>query len=270
MIIKILLIATLISLILTGFLIGIIMTLVRLHSPHVLMGGMIAFLFIELFFVYSIFEPKAPVFGRHFHRGSRRSQTIALTFDDGPNEPYTSQILDILHEFNVPATFFVIGRKVEQSWQTLTREIKEGHDVGNHTFNHDVLVLKSPRSIRNEIKQTSDVIERVTGIRPKFFRAPHGWHNPWVNRIAREEGCLPIAWTLGVWDTDRPGEAVIVDRTLRGLENGCIVLLHDGKDAIEGADSSQLVKALPVILRDARRRGYQFVRLSEMMKETST
>jgi len=87
-----------------------------------------------------------------------------------------------------------------------------------------------------------------------------------VDGIARESGCTPVAWTLGVWDTDRPGAETIVRRTLDGVCDGCVLLLHDGRGVEQSADSSQLIQALPAILEELRHRGYLFVTLSEMME----
>jgi peptidoglycan/xylan/chitin deacetylase (PgdA/CDA1 family) len=167
----------------------------------------------------------------------------------------------------VRATFFVVGQNAEKYPNAIQRMAAEGHETGNHTYSHEVLPLKPPKVIRDEIRQTSSVIERVTGRRPALFRAPHGWRNPWVNRTARASGCTPVAWTLGVWDTDRPGAGVIVQRAVGGARNGCILLLHDGRGLEEGADSSQLIEALPRILDDLKRRGYRFVTVSEMLEQ---
>jgi peptidoglycan/xylan/chitin deacetylase (PgdA/CDA1 family) len=129
-----------------------------------------------------------------------------------------------------------------------------------------VLPLKSPSRIEQEIEKTSEIVSRITGKRPTLFRAPHGWRNPWVGRVARKCGCTPVAWTLGVWDTDRPGADVIVHRTLKGIEDGCVLLVHDGRGAEENADSGQLVQALPLIITEFQRRGFRFVTLSELME----
>jgi peptidoglycan-N-acetylglucosamine deacetylase len=113
------------------------------------------------------------------------------------------------------------------------------------------------------------VIERVTGRRPVLFRASHGWRNPWVGREAARAGYATIGWTLGVWDTDRPGSSVIRERVARGVEPGCILLLHDGRGIEPNPDASQVAEALPAIIDGLRRDGYSFVTVSEMMR-TST
>lgn len=229
----------------------------------------IIFLLIEGTLLYAVLERRSPIFGRIFWKGAPGLNRIALTFDDGPNEPFTSKAIDILERFGVHATFFVIGSSCERFPDSVKRLAAAGHEIGNHTWSHEVLPLKLPSGIREEIMKTSAIIEKCTGRGPVFFRAPHGWRNPWVDRIAREFGCTPVAWTLGVWDTDRPGAETIVRRTLNGVSDGCVLLLHDGRGVEQGADSGQLIQALPTILKELRHRGYQFVTLSEMM-ETGT
>lgn len=227
-------------------------------------AGMLA---LEALILTGIFERRAPVFGSIFWRGPSGLRAVSLTFDDGPNEPYTSRVLDILKEFDVKATFFLIGENVETYPGAARRAAAEGHEVGNHGWDHGVLALETPARIRDQIVRTNDAIMNATGARPVLFRASHGWRNPWVNGAARGAGCRPVAWTLGVWDTDRPGAREIVRRTLRGLGGGSVILLHDGRGTEHGADSSQLVEALPAIIEGARAAGYRFLTLSEMAKE---
>lgn len=221
------------------------------------------------FLVFAVMERRAPIFGRIFWRGLPGFRRIALTFDDGPNEPFTSQIIDILGRYQVRAAFFVIGSNCQKFPDSVRRLVDAGHELGNHTWSHEVLPLKRPSRIRREITKTSSIIKQCTGKEPIFFRAPHGWRNPWVDRVARESGCIPVAWTLGVWDTGRPGAEKIIRRTLDGVRDGCILLLHDGRGVEQNADSSQLIQALPAVLEELGRRGYHFVSLSEMM-ETPT
>jgi peptidoglycan/xylan/chitin deacetylase (PgdA/CDA1 family) len=267
MILRIVTVTTLISLVLTGATMGAVKLSINATDIHLLWLGVAEFILIQALLLYSIFESRAPVFGRVFWRGPKHLPAISLTFDDGPNEPYTSQILDVLDTFNIKATFFVIGKNASLYPNVVKREIEQGHEVGNHSWSHRVLVLKQPDAISQEIRMTSDLIETISGTRPTLFRAPHGWRNPWVNRVAKEAGTVPVAWSLGVWDTDRPGADVIVRRTLKGLHNGCVLLLHDGRGVESAADSSQLVGALEIIIKEARKAGYRFLKLSEMMQE---
>jgi len=227
----------------------------------------LVFLAIDAVVLYAMLERRAPVFGRILWRGRRDTPAVALTFDDGPNEPFTSQILDALRDLDVKATFFIIGANAKRHPDTVRRIVADGHEIGNHTYDHAVLPLWGPSHIRATIRATSDAIERIAQVRPRLFRAPHGWRNPWVDAVARAEGLAPVAWTLGVFDTDRPGAAVIRARTTRGLSAGCIVLLHDGRGTEPAADCSQLVDALPGIIGDARARGYRLTTVGRMVAE---
>jgi peptidoglycan/xylan/chitin deacetylase (PgdA/CDA1 family) len=231
--------------------------------------GLCIFLVCGGILAFGVFERRSPVFGPVFWKGKAGSNMVALTFDDGPNEPFTSRILDILKERRVRATFFVVGSNCRRFPGVLERLAQDGHEIGNHTWTHEVLPLKFPSRIEEEIEKTSGIIEKLTGERPRLFRAPHGWRNPWTNRVARRCGCVPVAWTLGVWDTDRPGAEAIARRTLKGVRDGCVILLHDGRGAEEGPDSSQLVEALPVIIEEILRHGFHIVALSQMVGTAS-
>lgn len=226
--------------------------------------GVVCFI-TEGFLLLAVLERRAPFFGPVFWKGRAGQKRIALTLDDGPNEPFTSQVIEILKDKRADATFFVIGENCARFPEVLKRLAIQGFEIGNHTWSHDVLPFKAPARIREEIRTTSDLIEKITGKRPVIFRAPHGWRNPWVNGIALEFGCKPIAWTLGVWDTDRPGAREIIHRTLKSVRDGCILLLHDGRGIEHSADSSQLVEALPIIIDELRHRGFEFVTVTHMM-----
>ncbi|MEI6666537.1 MAG: polysaccharide deacetylase family protein [Acidobacteriota bacterium] len=228
----------------------------------------VTFLVLDVVVLFAMLERRAPVFGQICWRGPADRAAVALTFDDGPNEPYTSRVLDALKHADVKATFFLLGANAERYPAVIRRIVDEGHELGNHTMDHEVLPLKGPGHIRSTIRAASDVIERAGGVRPRLFRAPHGWRNPWVDRIARDEGCEPVAWTLGVYDTDDPGSAAIGQRVVDGLSNGCIILLHDGRGLDDRPDVSQMIAALPGIIDQAKRRGYRFATVSRLLAGT--
>jgi peptidoglycan-N-acetylglucosamine deacetylase len=223
---------------------------------------------LDVIFVYGVFERRAPFFGRIISRGRPWTPAIAITFDDGPTEPYTSQILDVLRAFEARATFFVLGARAERAPAVVKRAAREGHELGNHTWDHAALPLRSPAAIRTTIRRTSDLVENLTGARPRVFRAPFGWRNPWLGRAARCEACEPVAWTVGVYDTDRPGVEAVVSRAFDGLVDGSILLLHDGRSLDADPDASQVVEALPRIIREAQHRGLRLLTVSELLSET--
>ena len=210
---------------------------------------------------HGAYHRNSPVFGSALARLPTSAKRVALTFDDGPNAEATPRVLDVLAAEGVPATFFLLGRHVDR-WPQLARRVaSDGHGVGNHGWHHRKLHLRSPGYVRRDLQMGTDAIERACGVRPIFFRAPHGFRSPWVSAAARRLGQRTIGWTLGVWDSDRPGADAIARRAIDGCRPGTILLLHDGDGYDPLGDRTQTAAALPAIIRDLRARGYEFARL---------
>lgn len=204
----------------------------------------------------------SPIFGRVLGRLSSGGREVALTFDDGPNPTATPRILDTLREHNVSAIFFLLGKHVER-WPALARRvIDEGHAVGNHGYHHRKLHTRGPAYARLDMQLGAQAIRDATGASPRYFRAPHGFRSPWVRGIARELDQRPVGWTLGVWDTDKPGADIIAERVRRGIRPGSIVLLHDGDAYDAEGDRLQTAEALPLIIGDVHAAGFHCVLLS--------
>lgn len=204
------------------------------------------------------------LFGPVVNRLPAGSDAVSITFDDGPNPDATPRILDTLREEGVRATFFVLGRHADQ-WPDLVRRMAdEGHQLGNHGYWHRKLHRRTPAYVRDDLRRGTAAIERASGgVRPRVFRAPHGFRNPWVTPIASSLGQRTIGWSLGVWDSARPGAEEIARRALAGLHAGSILLLHDGDGYDPQGDRLQTAAALPVILRGLRERGLHFTTLPE-------
>jgi len=249
-----------------SFLASLLLKIFFLAPKLPVFASFIFFLLFESLLLWAVFDPKSPFFGRVFWRGSKDWPGLALTFDDGPTEPYTSAILEILKKYQVKATFFVLGKKAELYPEILNKIAAGGHEIGNHGYSHELMPLKPPSEIRAEIRRTENLIMNLTGKKPRLFRAPHGFKGPWLVKIVREEGYQPISWSCGVWDTDYPGEKKIIQRSLKGFKNGAILLFHDGRGLEEKPDCTQLVKALPLIIEKALSRGYRLVTVSELLK----
>jgi peptidoglycan/xylan/chitin deacetylase (PgdA/CDA1 family) len=212
---------------------------------------------------HGAFERNSPIFGRPLSRLPNTRRQVALTFDDGPSPLATRRVLEVLRAAGAPATFFLLGKHVDQ-WPELAREVAaDGHELGNHGYHHRKLHLRGPAYVRRDLTMGADAIERATGSRPSFFRAPHGFRSPWVTGIARGLGQRTVGWTLGVWDSDRPGADVIARRAIAGTRPGSILLLHDGDGYDPAGDRSQTAEALPAIIQGLRSRGYELVRLPE-------
>jgi peptidoglycan-N-acetylglucosamine deacetylase len=195
-------------------------------------------------------------------RGRPGRGQVAISFDDGPNEPYTAEILDCFARHGAKGTFFLLGHAVEQHPATARRIAAEGHAVGSHTYNHVKLHWCSPARIAQEIDRGEAALAAAGVTTSRIFRAPHGAKNPFLPYLLRRRGLRLIAWTFGVWDTDRPGAEVIARRALAKLEDGCILLLHDGQP---GRDRSQTVAALEVVLQGCDRRGWRCVTIPELL-----
>ena len=212
---------------------------------------------------WGAYERNSPLFGRVLRRLPSDDPVVALTFDDGPNPNATPAILDALGAEGVKATFFVLGRHADRWPEIVSRMVHEGHVVANHGFHHEKLLWHSPRWIRRDLTLGREAIERCGAERPTLFRAPHGQRNPWVSPIARSEGQRTVGWTLGVWDTAKPGTHAIADRVIRGANCGSIILLHDGDGYDPSGDRMQTAAALPMIIRGLRERGLSFATLAE-------
>jgi peptidoglycan/xylan/chitin deacetylase (PgdA/CDA1 family) len=214
---------------------------------------------------YGTFHQNATLFGPVLGTGPRDERRVYLTFDDGPNPTATERVLDVLARTGTPAAFFLVGRHVRRFPQIARSVAEAGHAIGNHTERHVRLHLKGPRFVERELATAHEAILDATGRAPRMFRAPHGYHTPFVHRTARRLGYDVVGWSAGVWDSARPGVEVIRARVRRALRPGAILLLHDGDGYDAEGDRTQTARALPSILRDAREAGYSFGSLSDLV-----
>jgi len=211
--------------------------------------------------VHGAFHRNSPIFGRALGRIDSDRKVVALTFDDGPNPDATPRILDTLGEKGVRATFFVLGSHAER-WPELVRRMSsEGHQLGNHGYFHRKLQFKSPFYVSRDIRLGIRAIRRAGAPAPRYFRAPHGFRSPWTTPIASSYGERTVGWSLGVWDSDRPGVNEIVRRTIEGVTPGSIVLLHDGDGYNPDGDRMQTAAALSHIIDRLTDQGYEFATL---------
>ena len=206
--------------------------------------------------------PPPSVLGYPLYRGNPHLPEIALTFDDGPNPAYTSQILAILQHYGVKATFFVIGSVVAAHPALVQQEYQQGNIVGNHTWTHPNLTHLSPAAVRAELRSTSNEIQAVTGVLPTIFRPPGGNFNRSVQSIAASMGLSTILWNVDPKDWSRPGTRAIIQNVLNSTHKGSIILMHDG-----GGNRSETVAALPTIITTLAQRGFRFVTIPRMIHD---
>jgi len=207
---------------------------------------------------FGAYYPNAWIFGPVTGHGPTGRRELYLTFDDGPNPVATDAVLEFLGRHDIPATFFMVGEHVRRFPEVARRVAAAGHEIGNHTDHHVKLHRLGPARIRAELVAAHHTIADVVGRAPTTFRAPHGFRNPFVGLTARELGYRVFGWTFGVWDTDLPGAAVIERRTLRRIQPGAIILLHDGDGYDPVGDRSQTAAALAGIIRGGLDQGYVF------------
>jgi peptidoglycan-N-acetylglucosamine deacetylase len=222
--------------------------MVELGAGAVLLGGA----------AHGAFHRNSFLFGKPITRLDTNSRSVALTFDDGPNEEATPGILDALKARGVRATFFILGKHAEQWPHLVKRVADEGHSIGNHGYYHRKLHFKSPGYVKNDLTLGTRAIERASGFHPRLFRAPHGFRSPWVSAIAHSLGQRTVGWSFGVWDSDKPGAEVITERILAKARPGSILLLHDGDGYDPRGDRTQTAQAVPVIVDRLLAEGYRF------------
>ena len=180
-------------------------------------------------------------------------KVIALTIDDGPSPVYTPQILRLLDEYQVTATFSMIGLEVD-AHPGMAREVAAaGHMIANHTWSHVDLAGLRPTVVADQINRATGAIHTVTGRVPTLFRAPYGAWSKAVLQHCAQDGMTPLDWSVDPRDWSRPGVASIVRNIMRNTKTGSIILEHDG-----GGNRSQTVAALKIVLPRLLAAGYDF------------
>ena len=216
--------------------------------------------------VYQSMAPWAQGFGTTFVGAPPGRKQIALTYDDGPNDPHTLRLLEVLEKDGVHATFFLIGRYVQRRPDIVRDLLKAGHAIGNHTFTHPHLIVSSAVETRIQLEECQRSVEEATGQQPMLFRPPYGGRRPQTLRIARSLGLKPIMWNVTSYDWSMPPAAKIVRTCTRQMHGGDIILMHDGDHENFGADRWQTVIATHLLIEAWREKGYEFVTVPEMME----
>jgi len=213
---------------------------------------------------YQTMAPTGQWYGRTFTGGIGGSKQIALTYDDGPNDPYTLKLLDVLAKHSVRATFFMIGRYVQQRPDIARAVAQAGHIIGNHTFMHPLLIFKSEAQTRAELVNCHQALQDAIGQHSTLFRPPFGGRRPATIKIAHELGLQTVMWSVTGYDWNAPPAVVIEQKVARQMRGGDVILLHDGGHRAIGADRAQTVIATENLIRRYRDQGYEFVTLDEM------
>ena len=182
-----------------------------------------------------------------------KDKLVALTFDDGPHPTWTPMVLEILKDEGVVATFCLVGHMVQASLALAKKIVAEGHLVCNHTSNHALLGGASEAQVVREVNGGAETLKALTGVEPAFYRPPGGQMSPTVVAAVHERGQRVLHWSLDTADYQRPPAEVLVDRVMRNVGPGAVVLMHDG-----GGDRAETVAALRPIIQALKAEGYGF------------
>lgn len=206
---------------------------------------------------YASYSIQAGFYLKASCRGKKNEKVVALTFDDGPHPLHTSEVLDVLKGYGVPATFFCIGREAEKYPELVQRISSEGHAVGNHSYVHSgFFPLYTSKKMEKDLRRSQEILERITGRPVILFRPPFGVTNPVVAKSVKKTGYRTIGWNIRSFDTRKEKQDRIFRRIAGRLKPGSVILLHDRLPA-----SAPLLKRLLDYLEEQQ---YRIISLEEM------
>lgn len=191
--------------------------------------------------------------------GPRNKKVIALTFDDGPHPTETDEVLNVLEKYNVKATFFIAGKHANWYSKSLIRASEEGHEIGNHTFNHPDISNLSDKQIEDEIIKCEEILIKLTGKKPNLFRPPYGsYRKEELIEVAKRNNYKIVLWTtIDAKDWKNPPASSIANTVIDKAQNGDIILLHDYA-------TDNTVEALDILIPVMISKGFEFVTVSQM------
>jgi len=227
------------------------------------MGRIIAALSSAILFGGLLCNATAVKAPSEIHRkGNGEEKKIALTFDDGPSRQNTEEILKILEEYQIKATFFVIGENAEKDPERIRKIALAGHEIGNHSYTHAYMTCLSEEEIRCEIQKTEEILTEITGTKPTLFRPPGGLYNDHSCRILEEMGYRNVLWSVDTRDWSMPSTDRVVTKVEENAGAGDIILFHDLEDKRLPTPKA-LKRIIPYLLEN----GYEFVSVSEIIGE---
>jgi peptidoglycan-N-acetylglucosamine deacetylase len=213
-----------------------------------------------------VFDPNATFWAPTMWRAPRPTNAVALTFDDGPDPEFTPRVLAILAEKNVPAAFFVVGRRAEEHPGVLADIDRAGHLVAAHSYTHDLAFhFRLWAGVRRELAAGNAAIVRAIGREPRLFRAPQGFKNPALGDVLREMGMTAIGWQVRGLDAIEKDPDAIFRRIVRGTKPGGVIAMHDGAGLLGTSSRQPTIEALPRLIDALRAEGLEFKRLDALL-----
>lgn len=224
------------------------------------------YLLVALFVAYSImifygsYFVSSGFFVAVICRGNTSFKKIAITFDDGPAGKYTPDILALLEHHAVQAAFFLIGKRIKGNEHLVKAIHENGHLIGNHSFSHHFFFdFFSSKRMFADIHSTGVLLQEEIGLRPKFFRPPYGVTTPPMKRALEKGDYIPVGWNIRSMDTMIRDESKLYHKVTKALKPGAILLFHD--------TCKTTVSILPQVIEYAKKQGYEFVRLDELINK---
>jgi peptidoglycan/xylan/chitin deacetylase (PgdA/CDA1 family) len=212
---------------------------------------------------YQSMAPTGQWYGKTLTDLRPHTRQIAFTYDDGPNDPHTLRLLEVLAKHDVLATFFMIGRYVERRPDIVREVVQAGHVVGNHTFTHPNLIFSSAAETRAQLQNCDRALTDTIGEHSRLFRPPFGGRRPQTLRIAADLGLEPVMWNVTGWDWNAPPAEEIERKVAKQVRGGDIILLHDGGHKQIDADRAQTVIATDHLIARYKAEGHEFVTISK-------
>lgn len=193
-----------------------------------------------------------------------RSKKIALTFDDVPDPRFTPAVLDVLAKYHVQATFFIVGKRAQKYPALVSRMMRDGHVIGNHSYDHPLFTKISLSQFQNQIRTTDATIENIVGYKPKFIRPPYGDITEEQLKWAKKQGYKVINWNVDSLDWKGLSKEEVKKNILTSVGHGSIILQHAGGGV--GSDLTGTIQALPEVIQNLRKKGYTFVTIPELLQ----
>lgn len=221
-----------------------------------LVGGLLYWLFMSSY---------SQAFGVFPYKGSDKDMVIALTFDDGPNEPYTSQILDYLDGQAIKATFFQVGACVQRYPEISRKMMESGHVIGNHSLSHLFRNYFTSLTFEHEVVANQHILKQHIGRKPSLFRSPWLFRQPLLLRTLHRQGLYPVSGVFcHALEVFQPDARRIAERAIAKARPGGILIFHDGIEG-RGGDRQQTVNAVKIVVSELKKRGYSFVTVDALL-----
>jgi peptidoglycan/xylan/chitin deacetylase (PgdA/CDA1 family) len=221
----------------------------------------VLFLLYSLILFYGSYNVSSGFYMKVLCEGSNNKKQIAISFDDGPSERYTSQIVDILDKHQVPAAFFCIGKNIGGNESMLQKIVNSNHLVGNHSYSHHFWFdMYGSSKMGEDLHQMNEAVFNAVGLRPNLFRPPYGVTNPNLAKTVKKQNLVAVGWNIRSMDTVVKDDKKLLHKVLKAVKPGAIILFHDTSEAT--------FLMLPAFIQEVKDRGFEIVRLDKMLNIT--